>query len=180
MAKSLPSYIVLGLTAIVSFSVLFVTNLITEPIFVNRENQADLSLLNLTNLGNYTIDTVEVVDETLIDAGIIGIKTFRRGNLPEAVIYTVNTNGFAVNLNYRIGIREGFIQQLRVDMHGETTGYGADALLLFPNAIANLAIADESTWTSALVSVSTGATLTRRGIVNSLQTIKEDYATRTI
>jgi uncharacterized protein with FMN-binding domain len=180
MAKPLPSYVLLGFTAIVSFSVLFVTNLITEPILINRENQAELTLLNLSDLGDYTVESIVVSEETLIDAGITHIKTFSQNSVVDAVTYTVMTTGYSVNLNYRIGIRDGLIQQFKVVSHGETIGYGADALLLFPDALNQIAIDDASAWTAALVSVSTGATFTRRGIIDSLQAIQVDYAARTV
>ncbi|MFZ9139720.1 MAG: FMN-binding protein [Bacilli bacterium] len=178
MAKPLPSFITVGLTAITAFSILFVTQFLTQPILENRENQVYLDLLDLNSFSGYTLGEFETATGELLEAGIQRYRTYRMENQIVAMTYEVNTNGYASGLQFQIGIREGIIRQLLVMQHNETTGYGADALLEFPDAMNGLPLNDTNAWTAELVSVSTGATFTRRGIVLSLTAIQADYASR--
>jgi hypothetical protein len=68
--------------------------------------------------------------------------------------------------------------QFVVDAHGESQGYGAEVLLNVPDALENLRIEEESSWMASLVAISTGSTVTRRGIVNVLKAIRIDYIQR--
>lgn len=177
--KPLSQSVVLGLTAATAFSLLFVTQLVTQPIILNHENQAYLTLLNLDSFVGYTIGETEITTGELRDAGIHEVKTFMLNDQIMAVTYSVQVRGYAPGLTYRLGIRQGLIQQFVVDAHAETQGYGANALGLFPEALTLLPIANEASWTQALVGQSAGATITRRAIINSLQLIQRDYAERT-
>ncbi|MGA0875878.1 MAG: FMN-binding protein [Bacilli bacterium] len=176
--KKPSSSFVLGLTAMISFSVLFATHLVTEPILINRANEADLTLLNLDSFANYDIGEVEQATGELLASGIQTIKPFLQNNNVVAVTYSVITSGYAQGLTYRIGIREGRIQLIIVDAHNETPGYGGNVISQLQTTLAQQPIADTNAWTAALVSVSTGATFTRRGLVNSLTAIRTDYLAR--
>jgi hypothetical protein len=178
MAKTTSSIFVLGITAVTAFSILFATSLITEPILDNRTNQRYLDLLNLDSLGEYVVGDTMVPTGDLFNAGITEIKPFYQNNIFVAAAYTVTTSGFASGLTFRIGIHNGNITQLIVDAHGESAGWGADVLVNVPEAIENLAIEEESLWTSRLVAISTGSTFTRRGIINVLKAIRVDYIQR--
>jgi hypothetical protein len=68
--------------------------------------------------------------------------------------------------------------QFVVDAHGESAGYGADVLVNVPDALENIGIEAESLWTASLLSISTGSSMTRRGIVNVLKAIRLDYINR--
>lgn len=178
MAKPLPSVISVGLTAITAFSVLFATQIITQPIIENRLNQTYLDLLDLNTFTGYSLGDVESATGDLLDAGIQSYRTYSIGDEIVAMTYDVITTGYASGLTYQIGIREGIIRKLVIIEHGETIGFGADALLDFPDAIDQLPIDDTNGWTAAFVSVSTGATFTRRGVINSLTAIRDDYVLR--
>ena len=178
MAKPLPSFISVGLTAVTAFSMLFATQIVTQPIIENRLNQVYLDLLDLNSFSGYTLGEVETATGELLDAGIERFRTYVIEDEIVAVTYEVRTNGYASGLMYHIGIRDGLIRKLNVIDHAETVGFGADALNDFPSAVAGIAIHDTNAWTAALVSVSTGATFTRRGVVNSLSAIQDDYAMR--
>jgi hypothetical protein len=178
MAKPTSSILVLGITAVSTFSILFATSLLTAPILENRMNQRYLDLLNLNSLGDYEVGDAIIPTGDLFNAGIIEIKPFFQNNLLAAVAYTVTTSGFASGLTFRLGIREGIITQFIVDANGESAGYGADVLVNVPEALENLGIEEESLWTSSLVGISTGSTITRRGIVNVLKAIRVDYIQR--
>ena len=180
MAKIPSSILVLGLTAVSSFSILFTTNLITKPLLENRENQRYLDLLNLESLGDYEAGLAIVPTGELQTAGITEIKPFYLNNNLAAVVYAGSATGFSttIGITFRLGIRDGVITQFIVDGHGESSGYGADVLLNVPEALENLNIEAESLWTASLVSISTGSTMTRRGIVNVLKAIRVDYIER--
>ncbi len=178
MAKPLPSFMTVGLTALTAFSVLFGAQILTQPIIENRLNQVYLDLLDLNTFTGYTLGEVENATGELFDAGVQRYRTFGLGDEIVAVTYEVITNGYASGLTYQIGIREGIIRKLVVVAHAETVGFGADALLDIPDAIEGISLTDTNAWTAALVSVSTGATFTRRGIINTLTAIKDDYAFR--
>lgn len=177
--KPMPGFLLLGLTSVLSFSVLFVTHLITEPILINRANQADLTLLNLDSFGGYDIGELQTATGDLSAAGVQSFKTFTQNNEVVAVTYQVTTSGYAQGLSFRVGIREGLIQVLTVDQHSETVGYGANVINQVTTALALQPIADTNGWTAALVSISTGATFTRRGLVNALTVIRTDYLAKT-
>jgi hypothetical protein len=51
-------------------------------------------------------------------------------------------------------------------------------LVNVPEALEDLLIVEESTWTASLIAISTGSTMTRRGIVNVLKAIRLDYIER--
>lgn len=176
--KKPSSTLVLGLTAMISFSVLFATHVVTEPILINRANEADLTLLNLDSFANYDIGEVEQATGELLASGIQTIKPFLQNNNVVAVTYSVNTSGYAQGLTYRIGIREGRIQLIIVDAHNETPGYGGNVISQLQTTLGQQPIADTNAWTAALVSVSTGATFTRLGLVISLAAIRSDYLAR--
>lgn len=178
MAKPLPSVLTVGLTALTAFSILFGAQVITQPIIENRLNQTYLDLLDLNSFTGYTLGEVEVASGELLDEGIQSYRTFSIGDEIVAMTYEVVTNGYAAGLTYHIGIREGIIRKLVIIEHGETLGFGADALVDFPEAIEQLPLADTNAWTAALLTVSTGATFTRRGVINSLTAIRDDYALR--
>ncbi|MEY3609906.1 MAG: hypothetical protein RLZZ264_427 [Bacillota bacterium] len=178
MAKPLPSVLTVGLTALTAFSILFATQVITQPIIDNRLNQTYLDLLDLNAFTGYTLGEVEVASGELLDEGIQTYRSYSMGDEVVAMTYEVVTNGYASGLSYQVGIREGVIRKLVIIQHAETVGFGADALLDFPEAIEQLPIADTNAWTAALLTVSTGATFTRRGVINSLTAIRDDYALR--
>ncbi len=178
MAKPLPSVLTVGLTALTAFSILFSTQVITQPIIDNRLNQTYLDLLDLNAFTGYTLGEVEVASGELLDEGIQTYRSYSMEDEVVAMTYEVVTNGYASGLSYQIGIREGIIRKLVIIQHAETVGFGADALLDFPEAIQQLPIADTNAWTAALLTVSTGATFTRRGVINSLTAIRDDYALR--
>jgi len=178
MAKPLPSVIIVGLTAITAFSVLFATQLVTQPIIENRLNQRYLDLLDLPSFTGYQLGDVELASGDLLDAGIQSYRTYSIASEIVAMTYEVVTSGYAQGLTFQIGIREGLIRNLMVIEHGETVGFGADALVDFPASLHQISLADTNAWTAALVSVSTGATFTRRGVINSLVAIRDDYALR--
>jgi hypothetical protein len=178
MAKTTSSILVLGITAVTAFSILFATSVLTAPILENRVNQRYLDLLNLDSLGDYEVGDVILPTGDLLTAGITEIKPFYLNNDLDAVAYTGSTSGYANGLLFRVGIRHGIITQFVVDAHGESVGYGADVLVNFPAALENLRIEEESVWTASLVSISTGSTMTRRGIVNVLKAIRIDFIER--
>ncbi|MEY3431988.1 MAG: hypothetical protein RIS53_886 [Bacillota bacterium] len=178
MSKPLPSVITVGLTAITAFSVLFATQLITQPIIENRLNQTYLHLLDLASFTGYQLGDVESATGDLLEAGIQSYRTYSIDQEIVAMTYEVVTSGYAQGLTFQIGIREGLIRKLIIIKHGETVGFGADALLDFPEALETLSLTDTNAWTAALLAVSTGATFTRRGVINSLMAIRDDYATR--
>jgi hypothetical protein len=183
MAKSTSSILVLGITAVSAFSILFATSLLTAPILENRMNQRYFDLLNLDSLGDYEAGDVIIPTGDLFNAGITEIKPFYLNNRLAAVVYAGTANGFSTitDITFRLGIREGIITQLIVDSHGESAGYGADVLVNVPEAIENLGIEAESLWTSRVVAISsesTGSTITKQGILNVLKAIRVDYIQR--
>jgi hypothetical protein len=180
MAKTNSSMLVLGLTAVSAFTMLFATNLITKPILETRENQRYLDLLKMDSLGDYDVGEAIVPTGDLLSAGITEIKPFYLNNILVAVVYTGDASGYSstTGLSFRLGIREGMMTQFVVDAHGESQGYGAEVLLNVPDALENLRIEEESSWTASLVAISTGSTVTRRGIVNVLKAIRIDYIQR--
>jgi uncharacterized protein with FMN-binding domain len=178
MAKPLPGWFMIGLTSIVSFGVLFATNLITEPILINRENERYLDLLNLDSFVGITIGETEIPTGALATAGVQEVKAYFQQNNLYAVTYQVTITGYNPGLTYRIGIRQGLIQTIRVDNHSETPGYGANLLTIFPETLQGIPIENEASWTTALIGVSTGVTFTRNGLLNSLTTIRTDYLGR--
>jgi len=121
MSKPLPSVITVGLTAITAFSVLFATQIITQPIIENRLNQAYLDLLDLNSFTGYTLGDVESATGDLLDAGIQSYRTYSIGDEIVAMTYDVITTGYASGLT---------------------------------------------------------ATFTRRGVINSLTAIRDDYVLR--
>jgi hypothetical protein len=180
MAKTNSSMLVLGLTAVSAFTMLFATNLITKPILETRENQRYLDLLKMDSLGDYDVGEAIVPTGDLLSAGITEIKPFYLNNILVAVVYTGDASGYSrtTGLSFRLGIREGMMTQFVVDAHGESQGYGAEVLLNVPDALENLRIEEESSWTASLVAISTGSTVTRRGIINVLKAIRIDYIQR--
>jgi len=178
MAKATPSWLVVGLTAISSFVLLFSVNLITEPILLNRANERYLDLLNLETFAGYLISDPLVPTGALATAGGEEVKTFSQQNQVIAVTYQMKVTGYNPGLIYRIGIRNGLIQTLRIDANQETPSYGGVFLTNAPDLLAGLPINDEAGWTAALVATSSGVTFTRNGLLNSLQAIKADYAER--
>jgi hypothetical protein len=183
MAKTTSSILVLGLTAVSAFSILFATSLITEPILEMRMNQRYLDLLNLDSIGEYEVGNAIIPTGELFNAGIIEIKPFYLNNRLVAVVYAGSASGFSAttDITFRLGIREGIITQLVVDSHGESAGYGADVLVKVPETIQNIAIEEESLWTSRVLAISsglTGSTITKRGIINVLKAIRVDYIQR--
>jgi hypothetical protein len=178
MAKPTSSILVLGLTAISAFSILFATQLITQPILETRENQRYLDLLKIESLADYQVGEAILPTGELLAAGITEIKPFFQNEMLTAVAYTGVTSGYASGLSFRLGIRDGIITQFVVDAHGESQGYGADVLVNVPEALEDLLIVEESTWTASLIAISTGSTMTRRGIVNVLKAIRLDYIER--
>ena len=178
MDKPTTSLLVLGLTAISAFSMLFATNIITQPILETRENQRYLDLLKIDSLTDYQVGEAFVPTGDLLAAGILEVKPFFQANVVKAVAYTGVTNGYAPGLSYRLGIKEGVITNFIIDQHGESAGYGADVLLSVPEVLSGVAIGEESLWTASLVSISTGSSITRRSIVNVLKAIRLDYSQR--
>lgn len=180
MAKSTSSILVLGLTAVASFSILFATSLLTAPILANQENQRYLDLLNLDSLGEYEPGEVIIPTGDLLTSGMTEIKPFYLNDQLAAVVYAGRTRGFSASTDiiFRLGIREGIITKFIVDANGESAGYGANVLVNVPDALENLTIEEESIWTASLVSISTGSTITRRGIINVLKAIRTDYMER--
>jgi Na+-translocating ferredoxin:NAD+ oxidoreductase RnfG subunit len=178
MAKRLPAWFVVGFTAITSFTVLFATDALTQPILDTRANRAYLDLINLDDATGLTIDDAFTPTGDLLLAGIQEVKVFRQQNAVIAVTYKVSVTGYASGLSYDIGIRNGLIQVIRVVSHNETPSYGADVMTELPTLLAGIAIDREDTWTSLLLSRSTGVTLTRRALLNSLAAIRSDYAMR--
>ena len=178
MAKPSTSILVLGLTAIAAFSILFATQIITQPILETRENQRYLDLLKIDSLEGYQVGESILPTGALLTAGITEIKPFFQSEMLTAVVYTGITSGYASGLSFRLGIRDGIIIQFVVDAHGESQGYGADVLVNVPEALEDLLIVEESTWTASLIAISTGSTMTRRGIVNVLKAIRLDYIER--
>jgi hypothetical protein len=170
--------LVLGLTAIAAFSILFATQIITQPILETRENQRYLDLLKIDSLEGYQVGESILPTGALLTAGITEIKPFFQSEMLTAVVYTGITSGYASGLSFRLGIRDGIIIQFVVDAHGESQGYGADVLVNVPEALEDLLIVEESTWTASLIAISTGSTMTRRGIVNVLKAIRLDYIER--
>lgn len=178
MAKPSTSILVLGLTAIAAFSILFATQIITQPILETRENQRYLDLLRIDSLEGYQVGESILPTGALLTAGVTEIKPFFQSEMLTAVVYTGTTSGYASGLSFRLGIRDGIIIQFVVDAHGESQGYGADVLVNVPEALEDLLIVEESTWTASLIAISTGSTMTRRGIVNVLKAIRLDYIER--
>jgi hypothetical protein len=178
MAKPSTSILVLGLTAIAAFSILFATQIITQPILETRENQRYLDLLKIDSLEGYQVGESILPTGALLTAGVTEIKPFFQSDMLTAVVYTGITSGYASGLSFRLGIRGGIIIQFVVDAHGESQGYGADVLVNVPGALEDLLIVEESTWTASLIAISTGSTMTRRGIVNVLKAIRLDYIER--
>ena len=180
MAKTTSSILVLGITAVAAFSILFATNLLTITIIENTEKQRNLDLLNLDSLGDYVIGDVIIPTGELLTAGITEINPFYLNNNLAAVVYAGRATGFSrtIEITFRLGIRDGVITHFVIDSHGESVGWGADVLLTVPDALENLGIEAESLWTASLVSISTGSTRTRRGIINALKAIKTDYIER--
>jgi hypothetical protein len=178
MDKPTTSLLVLGLTAMSAFSILFATNIITQPILETRENQRYLDLLNIDSLADYQVGEAIVPTGDLFTAGILEVKPFFQDNVLIAVAYTGVTNGYAPGLSFRLGIKEGIITNLVIDAHGESEGYGADVLLSVPEVLSGVTINEESLWTASLVSISTGSSITRRSIINVLKAIRLDYLQR--
>jgi hypothetical protein len=180
MTKTISSILVLGLTAVFAFSILFTTNLLTAPILETRENQQYLDLLNMDTLGDYEVGEAIVPTGDLFVSGITEIKPFFQNNDLVAVVYTGEASGYSrtTGLSFRLGIRNGIMTQFVVDAHGESAGYGADVLVNVPDALENIGIEAESLWTANLLSISTGSSMTRRGIVNVLKAILVDYVER--
>jgi hypothetical protein len=180
MAKTTSSILVLGITAVAAFSILFATNLLTITIIENREKQRNLDLLNLDSLGDYVIGDVIMPTGELLTAGITEIKPFYLNNNLAAVVYAGSATGFSktIEITFRLGIRDGVITQFVVDSHGESVGWGTDVLVNVPDALENIGIEAESLWTANLLSISTGSSMTRRGIVNVLKAILVDYVER--
>jgi Na+-translocating ferredoxin:NAD+ oxidoreductase RnfG subunit len=178
MAKVLPSWMVVGLTAVTAFTVLFTTHVLTQPILDTRANRAYLDLINLDDATGLSIEPAFIPSGDLFTSGIQEIKVFRQQNNLIAVTYKVSVSGYSSGLNFDIGIRQGTIQVIRVVSHNETPGYGGDVLQELPSLLTGVAIDQEATWTSLLISQSTGVTLTRRGLLNALAVIRSDYASR--
>jgi hypothetical protein len=178
MDKPTTSLLVLGLTAMSAFSILFATNIITQPILETRENQRYLDLLNIDSLADYQLGEAFAPTDDLLAAGILEVKPFFQDNVLKAVAYTGVTNGYAPGLSFRLGIKEGIITNLVIDAHGESEGYGADVLLSVPEVLSGVTINEESLWTASLVSISTGSSITRRSIINVLKAIRLDYLQR--
>jgi hypothetical protein len=183
MAKTTSSILVLGLTAVSAFSILFATSLLTTPILENRVNQRYIDLLNLDSLGDYEVGDTIIPTGELFNAGITEIKPFYLNYRLDAVVYAGTANGFSTSTDiiFRLGIRDGIITQLVVDSHGETADYGADVLVKLPDAIENIGIEAESLWISRVVAITsrlTGSTMTKRGILNVLKAIRVDYIQR--
>lgn len=179
MAKPLPGWLMIGITAIASFTTLFAVNLVTEPILLNRENAQYLQLLDLNTFAGFTIDDTIFTTGALSTAGVKEVKTFRQQNAVVAVTYQVTMSGYNPGIQFAIGIRAGVIEGVRVDAHSETLGFGATLMNGLPTTLIGLTIHDTSSWTAAMLAQSTGATFTRSAMVSVLTVIAQDYQQRT-
>jgi Na+-translocating ferredoxin:NAD+ oxidoreductase RnfG subunit len=179
MAKPVPGWLMIGLTAIASFSTLFAVNFITEPILLNRENAQYLDLLDLNTFAGYSIDETIFTTGTLSDAGIKEVKTFRQQNNIVAITYKISMDGYNPGIEFSLGIRAAIIEGIRVDGHNETLGFGATLMNDLSNTIVGLTITDNASWTAAMLAQTTGATFTMSAMVAVMTAIAQDYQQRT-
>jgi Na+-translocating ferredoxin:NAD+ oxidoreductase RnfG subunit len=176
--KKISSQWVLIMLSSFSFLVLSLTYSLTQPIIDARTNQQLLTLLNIESIQGLTIEAKEEAVPSLQEAGIVRFQRVFEGTTLVGMVYDIETSGYNTGLHFQVGIKESNFQRISIQSSSETIGYGSRLINVLPTLLEGLSIEDEGLITSTFLGMTTGITLTRQGVLNSILAVSTDYKAR--
>lgn len=181
MKKAIKLPLVLGVVCLVCTAGLAIVNEVTKDKIagniIAKQNAGYLTIYDLDSFDGYTLSN-PAPSTALVDAGINKVLKIEQSGSLFGLAYDANVKGYAGELVFQVGFKDGNYIGFQVVKSNETSGFGADYLSVLTTYLKNKpASTSLEDLTSETIALKAGTTRTREPVLKAIYAAAQDYLT---